>query len=225
MLYKMSTPRRKSNPLWVAGAILLLLWIIPFGGLVLLPLQYLNTHIHELSHAVAALASGGQGMNISVFPDGSGVTQFQGGWTILVAPAGYVGATIVGASLILAGRTAQNARKALYALAVVLALGLLLWVRNALGFGTGIVYFAGVLLLAKNLSDDHVRIASQFLGLHQCVASAQALLVLLNINTFGHQQNDAAILAQATGVPAIVWAGSWALVSAAVVVTALRRAA
>ena len=182
MLYKMSTPRRKSNPLWVAGAILLLLWIIPFGGLVLLPLQYLNTHIHELSHAVAALASGGQGMNISVFPDGSGVTQFQGGWTIL-------------------------------------------WVRNALGFGTGIVYFAGVLLLAKNLSDDHVRIASQFLGLHQCVASAQALLVLLNINTFGHQQNDAAILAQATGVPAIVWAGSWALVSAAVVVTALRRAA
>lgn len=212
---------RISNPLTWAAITLVALWLIPFGGLLLLPLQYLNTHIHELGHALAALISGGQGMRIEVYPDGSGITSFRGGWTAVVAPAGYVGATAVGTALLAAGRTEKGARLALSLLGVFLTIGLILWVRNPLGFGTGILY-AALCFAGRALKGDNLRFATQLVGLHQVVASIQALLVLVNVNTYGHEHNDALILAQATGIPALFWAISWVVISAVIVFYGIR---
>ena len=85
----------------VAGAVTLLLWLVPGAHLILLPLQYLDTHLHEMSHALATVFTGGSVETIQVYGNGSGVTQSLGvhHW-VIVASAGYVGASLIGAALI-----------------------------------------------------------------------------------------------------------------------------
>ena len=48
------------------------LWATPLLRPFALPLIYLNTHIHELCHAVTTIATGGAVENIIVLGDGSG---------------------------------------------------------------------------------------------------------------------------------------------------------
>src|SRR5690348_9171182 len=100
--------RPHQNTLVIAAVVSLLLWIMPVFGYILLPLQYLNTHLHEFSHALVAIATGGSVDTIKVFSDGSGVT-YASGVDILVNSAGYIGATIIGGLMIVFSRTERGA--------------------------------------------------------------------------------------------------------------------
>ena len=216
---------KTSQTLWSAGIALLVLTLVPFGPMLLLPLQYFNTHIHELGHALATIGSGGDVLYIRIFEDGSGETLSRGGWLGLIAPAGYLGATLFGGWLIFAGKKEDRARKALLGAAVLLGVGTLLWTRNVLGIATGIAYIAMLALASQKLKGNSIRFVVQFLGLHQCLASLQAVLTLYRLNSFGHAHNDAANMARATGVPGIIWAAMWCVISAVVVFLAFRASA
>src|SRR5712692_8304995 len=60
--------------------------------------------VHELSHALVAILTGGQVLGIAIRLDGSGVTYARGGNLVLTASAGYVGSSVFGAVLWLAAR-------------------------------------------------------------------------------------------------------------------------
>lgn len=185
-------------------------WAVPVVGLVLLPLQYLNTHAHEFFHAVAALGTGGGVQHIMVNADGSGVTNIGGGSVLVVASAGYLGTAILGGILLAAGRTDHGARNCLWALAGLLALSMVVWVRGDLvGVLSGLVWIAILGVAAKNLKGDALHFALAFLGVQIGLQSLQSLLVLLNISTFTNVQSDAAILQNVTGIPALFWALLW----------------
>ncbi len=216
--------RPHQQALLFAGLITVIGWAVPVLGQLLLPLQYLNTHIHELCHAVVGIASGADVHEIIVRGDGSGVTPLSGGALVLVGSAGYVGAAIVGALIIVAAKTESGARMALRVLGCVLLLGLLIWVRgDAVGIFTA-AFWAGALVALSFLKGNWLLFATQFIGLQQCAAALRSIYVLLQISAIGEGHSDASLLEEYTHVPAIVWSLGWSALSVTLLYLALRQA-
>lgn len=197
---------------------------VPVVGWALLPVTYLNTHIHELCHALSAVATGGQVARIEVFANGGGVTPVSGGWMPVVAMAGYVGSTIVGAIVTVLGRSDRGARLVLRFLSMALLVSLALWVRSDwLGIVAGAFWVAGLWGLTM-LSGPNLLFAAQFIGVQLILASFQSLLVLLHVSQLGIGHSDAVLMSQAAGLPPIVWASVWAGLSACTAYVALKWA-
>lgn len=213
--------------LLVAGVASAVLWAVPYVQFLTLPLIYLNTLIHEICHALAAMVVGGRVQGIWVFGSGGGQTPVAtpGGLSILlVASAGYVGATLIGASLILLGRNGKAARNLLWTIAGVLLLAMVLWVRgDEIGIASGIFWIALLWAGGRYLSGPYAIFAVQFLGLQQCLNALQSVYTLLEISAFTEGQSDARLMEQASMVPAIVWAVLWGLLSLVLVAMAFRR--
>jgi hypothetical protein len=216
-----SSLKPHQTTLMIAALVSLLLWIVPVFGFVLLPLQYLNTHLHEFSHAFMAILTGGNVENIHVYAAGNGVTLASGS-PFLVSSAGYVGAVILGALTIWFGRTEKGASVILRVLAVLLVFSFIFWVRgDSVGVISGIFWIAVLLGLPAILKGSQLVFAAQFIGMQQCLAAVQALYVLLNISAYGGQ-SDAQNMANFTGVPAMFWAILWGGIGIAAFYVTLR---
>ena len=200
-------------------------WFVPFLRLVMLPLQYLNTHLHEMSHAIVAAATGGEIQKIVVNADGSGVTPVFGGSTLLEASAGYLGAAVIGSLMIFFGRTPQRARTVLYTIGGLLAFSMIFWVRGDLvGIASGLFWVAALLIGGKAIKATWLVFVVQFLGVEQCLTAVQSVLNLLHITEHTEVQSDALIMAHATGIGALFWAFAWTLTSVILVGVTLRLA-
>jgi hypothetical protein len=197
--------------------------VVPFISHLFLPVLWLNTHFHELCHAIVAMACGADVESIRVFSDGSGVTLIRGGNVFLETSAGYVGASIVGALTIFFSRNPKSARITLRVLSLALLFSMILLVRGDwVGIGSGIGWTAALWGLSY-FSGLRLVFVGQLLGLFQCLNAVQSLYTLLRISAFTEGQSDAMILQQATGIPALIWASIWCLFSLALVGFTLHR--
>lgn len=210
--------------LLIASAATIIGWALPIVQTILMPLQYLNTHLHEFSHALVSTATGGYVKDIIVNQDTSGVTLSSGGSIYLVAMAGYVGAAISGALIVMSSGTQGGARTTLRVLSILLACSMALWVRgDAIGILTGLLWI-GLLWAISLLKGSSLLFASQFIGVQQCLSSVQSIYVLMKISTIGETHSDAGIMQAATGIPAIFWATAWCVLSVALLTVAARWA-
>ena len=208
-----------------AAVVSLVFWVIPQLAFVLLPLQYLNTHLHEFSHAIVGTATGGDVLNIHVFARGGGVTPIAGGSMILTSSAGYPGATIIGGLMILLGRGERSAKLVLWSIGCILLFSTIFWVRgDVVGFTAGLIWMAVLFGLPFLVKGRNLVFAAQFLGMQQCLASVQSLYILLRVSAYPGMQSDADNLAQYTHVPAMFWALLWALIGIGVLFVTLRSA-
>lgn len=226
----------------VSVALWLLSWLVPLAVVVVFPLQLFATFIHEGGHVLASLLVGGAVYSLTVSPDTSGavLSTSDGGWLsgLLISSAGYVGTTMFSVVLLLWLRFKRSSRGALYASAIVVAgltvvFGLLAPVLNAFAgpvtFGSmvftviaGAVLAGGLYALARYASAGWVDFALAFLAL-QCLLNAVfSLRDLFRISALGNAHSDAQNLEQATGVPAIVWATLWIVVSIAIIAIGAR---
>ena len=210
----------------IAAAAQLVLWLIPGLHLIVLPLQYLDTHLHEMSHALATVATGGSVKTINVFSNGSGVTQsYDVSHWVIVASAGYIGASIIGAALIYFSRDEKSARGALLGLTALLFIEDLLWLRgDSMGMASGFFYLMLFLVLGLALRGWAAILVAQFVGLQQCLAALGAVIYLVNPQVLAFSDNDATILQHQTGVPAILWSFGWAGLSVLLTVLTLASA-
>jgi len=213
-----------------AALLSLALWAIPGVHFLMLPLQYLNTHIHELCHALTAMATGGTVLGIVVRPNGSGETPIMGGSLFFEVSAGYIGAAMVGALIILLGHREQLAKNTLRVVAVVLVLSVLGFVLrggdfavDAFGAVTGVLWAIILWFVSVYLKGSKLLFATQFIGVQQCLNAVQSLYVLIQLSAFGETHSDAQIMAENTHIPAIVWAAGWSAFSLLIVGLALRR--
>ena len=124
---------------------------MPVASYALYPLRLFVTFIHEGSHALAAMLTGGTVAQIRVQPDASGDTLTSGGWGIVIVMAGYLGATAYGAGMLALARRPGSARAVLGASGLLILLLDLFLVRNVFGFGWGLAIGAGLLLAARRL--------------------------------------------------------------------------
>lgn len=216
--------RKDQQLLLLAGLVALSAWATPAAHPFLLPLIYLNTHLHELCHALAGWISGGRPEYILVHADGSGVTPTIGGSLLLVASAGYVGTSVIGGIVIVMAANERGAKTALGLVAGSLAISLALLVRgDGIGLAAGGAWVVLSLVLARCLRQHAAVFAAQFLGLQLCLTSGEAFAALFQVSTVG-MHSDAQIMAEATPIPALAWAAGWFLFSSLAVLVALRTA-
>lgn len=216
--------KAEQNALLAAGVVLLAGWLVPPLHFLTLPLQLLYTHLHEMGHAIAAMATGGSSITIRVFGNGSGVTTSLGGIYLLISPAGYVGATAMGAGVLVLASSGKGAKLALSLLAGLLSFGMLFWLRgDVVGLISAFAYILVLFGLAAFTKGLTTIFFAQLVGMQLCLASLQSVFTLLNIGAVWADKNDSQLLAAETGIPAIVWAVLWTGLSIAILYWAVRR--
>jgi hypothetical protein len=160
----------------------LLLWNLPLGGVVLYPFKLLVTWLHEMSHGLVMLATGAGFSHLEIFRDTSGIAYAQNGVSAAgraaIASAGYTGAALLGAVLLVLAQSARNARRVLLGLAAALLISLLFWVRNDFGIAAVSIAAGVCLLAARFASEDIALLVVNFIAAQACINAVLDIRVL-----------------------------------------------
>lgn len=220
--------------LWVAS------WFLPFVSYVFYPLQLFATFIHEGGHVLATVLTGNSVQSLTVSPDGSGAVWSQGsGWLsqLFISSAGYLGTTAFGAALLAWMRFGFSSRTALYLCSGVIgvltvAFGLFAPVFNLFAtvtFGgllftvfSGAFLAAALVAIARYANQKWVNFALAFIAVQVLLNAVFSLFDLFFITTLTSAHSDAANMAAATGIPAIMWVVIWMIVSIVLISVGLR---
>jgi len=206
-----------------ATFVTIVLWFLPFVGVLLVPIRWFVTYVHEICHAVAAVCTLGWPLEIEIYMNAAGLTHTTN-MNVVVASAGYVGTPIVGAALLLAAARRRSVRPTLVAAGAVLGVVALWLAGNVLAWVLGLVFAATLVVLGLKGSPRLVRFALSFLAL-QCILDALAdLKTLFFLSVASEVQTDARNMAMATHglVPAVFWTVLWAGLSVVVLLIAIR---
>ena len=232
--------RPQAMTLLVATAISVLLWYLPYVGVLTYPFQIFVTFIHEGGHALAALLTGNSVASVSVAMDTSGETYSLGERgllsTMFYLSAGYVGAMAFGALLLILIRKTVAARLVLLGSAI-LVFGLTIifglikpifsfnsWSGIPFTLLAGTLISVALVLIARFASARVAMFFTSFLAV-QCVLKAifdLKTLFWLSTPFSGEAKHDAAYMAQATGIPALIWVGIWIALALGILWFAMR---
>lgn len=218
----MKTKRRRQVELLLGvSAFYILLWLL-WPTPAVFPLRVFVVLLHEISHAAAAVATGGTVDRIVLHANEGGATYVRGGNAFIMLSAGYLGSLLWGLAFIeLAGARAKVVRRVLYALAIMILVVTALFVRNMFGFFFSAVSGVALLVAAQRLSTRGASIVLLVLGL------TSALYALLDIRsdilTRPHLPSDAHMLAELTGIPTLFWGVLWTAIGLVACWFAVRR--
>ncbi len=245
MKYKIAEDARPQlYLLLVATVITIALWFIPFADYLVYPIRLFVTFIHEGSHVLAALLTGASVQSLTVSSDGSGMVQSAtGNWlsVLITSSAGYLGTTAFGVLLLVLIRRAYSARIVLMASAAFVGLMTVffgffapLWnvFLAEISFGSlaftvvsGVILTVGLFAIARYAPAKWASFALAFLAV-QCILNALSDLktvFFINAPLVGsHLHSDAANMAAASGLPAIVWVMLWIGISVVMISIGLR---
>ncbi|WP_170113161.1 M50 family metallopeptidase [Ahniella affigens] len=198
------------------------LWQVPWLGWLVYPFRVFGTFVHELSHGMTAIATGGTFLRFQVSSDLSGVAQSSGGVRMLIASAGYVGSAVFGGVLLLINARGVRARWLLAAMGLILALLAVLFLRNAFGWLAAGVLSAGLLGAAWRLSERWQQWLFDLLALQLVLDGYSSLWTVWQLSGDASVATDAQSMANLTWLPAWSWAVIWALFSTIVLVFCVR---
>jgi hypothetical protein len=203
---------------------LIVLWQVPWLGWLAYPFRLFGTFVHELSHGLAAIATGGHFQRFSVQPDLSGLAWSAGGIRVVVSSAGYIGSAIFGGVLIALHARALSARVLLLGMGMVFGVLCLLFVRNLFGVASALVLTAALLFAGLKFSAAWRDGLLKVLALQLILDGYNSLFTVLHLARAGDTQTDAHAMAQLTWLPASFWAVAWMLASTAILFGVLRFA-
>lgn len=209
-------PSRSRRTPWIRLLILLgiavalgWLWQHP----VLWPLKVTVVLFHELGHAVATWATGGEVLSITLSPLEGGETLSRGGWRLVILNAGYLGSLLTGMWLLASTKIPMGARLTTLGLgASLLAVSAILVPWLSFGFwftiGAGIVLLVAGIFLPGIVRRWLLRVLGVFSVLYAGMdVYSDVIARALDLSA----RSDAVMLAEATGIPAVVWGGGWML--------------
>jgi len=207
-----------------ASLLTLVLWFIPFAGVITYPIRLFVTFIHEIGHALAALGTFGGVNRIALDWGGSGVTFTQGGLGLLISSAGYLSTTLYGSALLLFLRKQRNAKIAAIGTGGLLLLMTILFGGNIVAWLAGLVFGIGCLFIGLKCQPRLTHFLMSFLAV-QCLLNAfYDLRTVLYLSAFDPRfPTDARNMSEATGgfLPPVLWAAGWAILSTVVVIATL----
>lgn len=211
------------------GAVMLLYLVVPRW--IQHPLDLFLTFIHEAGHALAALLTGGQVLELVVDPNMAGYTRSAGGWRPLIISGGYLGVAVAGAILLRLNTTSVRRHVLEGCAAAVLGLTLLYagdMFTRGLGVGAAVV-LAAIGLYTNDLVEY---VTVNFLGVYVGLGALKEFPVLwrlhagaARITAGGAGKTDAEAMAELTGLPANVWVILWLLIAVFLLGREMRRSA
>lgn len=206
------------------GVLILVAWRLPYAEVVAYPFRLFATFVHELSHGLAAVATGGRFERFLVHADLSGTAWSAGGIRWIVASAGYVGCALAGNVLIVLAARRVSSRGLLVVIGLALALACLVFVRNAFGLATGLALATALVLAGWRLAAGWRDAFLLVLAVQLVLDGFNSLLDLVMLAGDASVHTDARTLAELSGLPAILWALLWSALSLAMLVASLRVA-
>jgi len=222
--------RAKHRALLIALLASLVLWNLPFGGLVLYPLKLFATWLHELSHGLVMLLTGAGFDHLEIYRDTSGLAYAEHGMggaaAAAIASAGYMGTPLFGSIFLVLGQTRRGARSVLAAIGLMLVASAVLFVRGDFGVVATAIGALGFLLAAAFARESLASILVNFVAAQSCINALLDIRVLfrenLVVNGQAMQASDAHSMSEASFGPPWLWAGVWLVWSLVLFFAALR---
>jgi len=214
---------KQNTRLLMSTAAVLLVWQLPYGRQLLYPLTLLATYAHELGHGLTALLMGFEFDQLYLHADGSGLAAWRGNpgpvTTALIAAGGLVGPAIVGSALLVLSRSVRFGRALLAVLALLVAVTVVLWVRNAFGIAYLLAAAVGLGLASKVLSDTAASFVLHMVAVSLCLSWFSDLDYLFSEHAWvggTRHPSDTAVMAEALWLPYWFWGGVVALFTCSV---------
>lgn len=209
----------------LAGLASLVLAFVPGTGWLAYPFRLLTTLVHELSHGLAALLTGGSFIRFVVFSNGAGLAYTAGGWRWVIVPAGYIGAALFGAVLILLGRSHRWSRLALAIIGLMMGLLSLRYGLPSILSGdllsgllttvSGVIFGGFFLWVALKAAPGWIIFLLHLVAIQSGLTAFSDLTTVLGLSLqfLNAPANDAQSMAELTYIPAVIWAAFWALLA------------
>jgi hypothetical protein len=186
------------------------------------PLKILVVFMHELSHGLAAVLTGGSIEEISLSAQEGGHAITRGGSRFIILSAGYVGSLLFGVALLLMALRTNADRVVLGLFGIVILLVTALYIRDLfpLAFCTiaGFSMLAGARYLNLHINDFILRV----IGLTSVIYVPYD--IFSDTIARSNLRSDAYMLAEEFGGSSMLWGGLWLVLSLAVIGFCLRFA-
>ena len=217
-----STAKRKLRFLAGFSLYFVALWLL-WDTAAIYPVKIFVVMLHEISHGLASIATGGTIERIVLDPQQGGACYCGGGNAFLTLSAGYLGSLFWGVVLLAATGVRRIPNQVLVFLVGALVFLLTaLYVRNGFGLAFGLAFGAVLMAAGRKLRSGASRVLLTGLGLTSCLYAI--LDIKSDVLDRPELRSDAAMLAELTGVPTTTWGVIWIAVAAIVSVLAFRRA-
>ena len=180
------------------------LWYTPF----VYPLKIFVVLLHEVSHAMALLATGGSVDYITLDPQQGGATWGSGGVRFITLSAGYLGSLMLGGMLVLGAQSPRLRSEWLLGFVGVVILVLTaIYLEGPFAVGFGVLF--GLALLAGSQKLDATWSARVLSALGLTSVGYAIFDIKSDILDRPELQSDAAMLAELTGIPTLFWGILW----------------
>jgi hypothetical protein len=199
------------------AVVVLVLW----DTFVVYPFRLFVVFLHETSHGVAAVLTGGAIESIGLSFDEGGVCRTRGGWPFLILNAGYLGSLLWGALFLVLGGRRTRARTVIALIGTFTLAVTLVYVRTLFGFVYGLVAALALIAVAAKLRPAVSEVLLATIGATSALYAVWD--VASDVIVRHSAESDAAALARLTGLPAVVWGVFWIALSIAVLLYVIRR--
>ncbi len=187
--------------------LIFVLWRFPF----MWPLRMLIVFLHEASHALAALLTGGDVLSLSLSPQEGGSVSSRGGNGFIIASAGYLGSLLLGSILFLMALRTRYDRWVVGLLGASMLLLALLYVRELFPLVFCIGGGLALLLCAKFLKAEMNDMVLRIIGLTSMVYVPYD--IVSDTLARSYLRSDARIIAETYGGTTLMWGLLWLLIS------------
>ena len=211
-------PRRLWLPL-LLGVGALVLW----NTFVVFPFRLFVVFLHEISHGLAAVLTGGELVKIGLSFNEGGVAVTRGGSRFVILTAGYLGSLLFGALFLLLGARRRWAPGVIGLVGLFTLVITLVYVRTWFGFAYGLLAAAAFILVASKMKPDVSEVLLAAIGVMSCLYAVWDIASDVLLRSV--PCSDASQLARLTHVPALVWGVLWIALSLWVIVAVLRKLA
>jgi len=205
----------QQNTLIVAAVYIIvigILWHVPILKLIIYPFKLLTVGFHEMSHAFAGVLTCAHIHSIELDPDEGGATRMSGGIPWITLPAGYLGSSLIGASLIACGFDTNASKIACLVLAAFFLFTLWWARRNLLTWALIFGMTALIVLFWFVGGGVALRYFVLFIGVMSCMYALWDVIddtITRKVNT-----SDASAFADICGCcPSRVWGVIWLIIA------------
>ncbi len=175
------------------------------------PIKLFVIIAHEISHAVAAILTGGKIDSVLITNALKGETRTIGGVKFIIASAGYLGSLLFGIFLFISGYREKFRKLFSISLAIIFILFAANYFEGYLGKIAATLFAAVFMIVPFYLSQNFNRYFFKIIGL------ISMLYVLIDIKedlfTDVYRPSDAQYIAALTSTSATVWSVLWLLIS------------
>lgn len=211
------TPKLKTTLTFFSFIFVIAVIYANFNSIVFYPMKMFVVAMHESSHAIATLLTGGEIKGFTMYPEQGGKVDslIIDGRQWIVAMSGYLGSLVIGIFLLHFSSISEKDEYIVLGLAIWMLIFTVLYFSDMYTLGFGIVssLILGVIFLVKqNILSD---LLLKFVGLFSVIYVPHDIFD--DTISRSHLKSDAYLMSQHLGLTTNIWGWIWLILSILVI--------